>query len=77
MIGGGVVGGLDPVEDIDGDGARHAGNISAYHEHDAELSHGVGEAQGRAGDQSGNGERGDHAKKSAQRGSAQGGRRRN
>src|SRR5258707_141550 len=52
-------------------GRADAAVISADHQHYAEFSHGMSEAEGCAGNQSGNRERNDHAKKSAERGSAQ------
>ena len=52
-VGGGVVEVLHLVVKHDGEGAGCAGNVSAEHEHHAELAHGVEEAEHRCGNETG------------------------
>ena len=47
LPGRGLVEGLHPVIDRNGDGARLAGNAAAQHQDDTELTHGMGKTQRR------------------------------
>src|ERR1017187_6097873 len=64
-IGRGIVRSLHLIVDVNGDGAGHAGNIAADHQHHSKLAHGVSKHKSHACDQAGHGERNHHAKEGA------------
>ncbi|MNE14427.1 hypothetical protein D3C80_1073070 [compost metagenome] len=63
-VGLGVFHGFDMVVDLHRDHAGFIGNVAADHQHDAELTDGVGEAENGRRDESGAGQRQGHAEES-------------